>query len=95
MPNENRRTFVTQLRALADALRRRMYAEDYKNYMLGFIFYKYLSAKLEIYCNTKLLARESYSFADMLPQQPRIFERGKILNRIKGAIQRLFDIFER
>src|SRR3989338_2348992 len=42
-----------------------MNADEYKNYILGFIFYKYLSEKLERYVNEKLLAREKITFAEI------------------------------
>ena len=31
-----------------------MDANEFKNYMLGFIFYKYLSEKIELYLNQEL-----------------------------------------
>ncbi len=43
-----------KLWAIADELRRNMDAIEFKNYMLGFIFYKYLSEKIEIYLNNQL-----------------------------------------
>lgn len=46
-------------------LRGKMNADEYKNYILGFIFYKYLSEKLEHYVDEKLLAREDFSFAEI------------------------------
>ncbi len=42
-----------------------MNADEYKNYILGFIFYKYLSEKLEQYVNDKLLKREDFNFAEI------------------------------
>src|SRR3989344_5111532 len=42
-----------------------MNADEYKNYILGFIFYKYLSERLEIYANEKLLTREKFKFAEI------------------------------
>ena len=44
----------TKLFAVADVLRNLMDASEYKNYILGFIFYRYLSEKQENYLNEEL-----------------------------------------
>ena len=44
----------SKLWAIADELRGNMDANEFKNYMLGFIFYRYLSEKLEIHLNEEL-----------------------------------------
>lgn len=44
----------SQLWAIADILRGNMDANEYKNYILGFIFYKYLSEKIENYFEKEL-----------------------------------------
>lgn len=43
-----------KLWAIADELRGNMDANEFKNYMLGFIFYKYLSEKIELYLDGEL-----------------------------------------
>ena len=65
MSEEQKRLLEKQLWAVANVLRGKMNADEYKNYILGFIFYKYLSEKLERYANEKLLAREDFKFADI------------------------------
>ncbi|CDG64581.1 type I restriction-modification system, M subunit [Methanobacterium sp. MB1] len=52
--SEYQKKLETKLWAIADELRGNMDANEFKNYMLGFIFYKYLSEKIEIYLNQEL-----------------------------------------
>jgi len=40
-----------QLWKIADTLRGKMDADDFRDYILGFIFYKYLSKKMDLYAN--------------------------------------------
>ena len=54
MSNEQKRILMRELWNIADLLRGKMNADEYKNYILGFIFYKYLSEKQEIYVNEEL-----------------------------------------
>lgn len=65
MSEEEKRLLEKQLWSVANVLRGKMHADEYKNYILGFIFYKYLSEKLEKYVNEKLLASESFEFANI------------------------------
>lgn len=65
MSEDQKRLLEKQLWAVANVLRGKMNADEYKNYILGFIFYKYLSEKLERYANEKLLAREDFKFAEI------------------------------
>ena len=53
----------SKLWAIADLLRGNMDANEFKNYMLGFIFYRYLSEKLELYIN-KELKTDGITFAE-------------------------------
>ncbi len=65
MSEEQKKLLEKQLWAVANVLRGRMNADEYKNYILGFIFYKYLSEKLEQYTNEKLLKADGIVFADI------------------------------
>lgn len=65
MSTDHKKLLEKQLWAVADILRGKMNADEYKDYMLGFIFYKYLSEKLEAYINEKLLKRDNIKFHEI------------------------------
>ncbi len=65
MSDEQKRLLEKQLWAVADTLRSSMNADEYRNYILGFIFYKYLSEKLEKYANEELLKADKRTFAGL------------------------------
>lgn len=82
MSEEQKKLLEKQLWGVANVLRGKMNADEYKNYILGFIFYKYLSEKLEMYVNEKLLASEDFKFADI---KERTKDGKEILEEIKSA----------
>jgi type I restriction enzyme M protein len=51
MSTENKQQLEQQLWKIADTLRGKMDADDFRDYILGFIFYKYLSEKMHAYAN--------------------------------------------
>lgn len=57
MSEEQKRILEKQLWDIANLLRGKISADDYRDYILGFIFYKYLSEKQYLYAN-KLLEGE-------------------------------------
>jgi type I restriction enzyme M protein len=65
MSEEQKRLLEQRLWGVANVLRGKMNADEYKNYILGFIFYKYLSEKLEQYVNEKLLINDKINFVDV------------------------------
>lgn len=65
MSEEQKRILERQLWGVANVLRGKMNADEYKNYILGFIFYKYLSEKLERYVNEKIISGEDFTFAQI------------------------------
>lgn len=54
MSEEQRRQLQQQLWKIADDLRGKMNADEFRDYMLGFIFYKYLSEKIERFADREL-----------------------------------------
>jgi len=65
MSEEQKRLLEKQLWSVANLLRGKMNADEYKNYILGFIFYKYLSERLEAYVNDSLLTGEKIKFHEI------------------------------
>ncbi len=72
MSEEQKRKLQAQLWKIADELRGKMDADEFRDYMLGFIFYRYLSEKLTIYADT-LLEQDEVKF----DQVDEISEDGK------------------
>ena len=58
MSEEQRRLLERKLWDIADDLRGKMDADEYRDYILGFIFYKYLSEKHYLFVNNELLKGE-------------------------------------
>lgn len=82
MSEEQKRIMEKQLWAVANVLRGKMNADEYKNYILGFIFYKYLSEKLAIYVDEKLLNRDNITFNQIIEGSK---EGGEYLKHIETA----------
>lgn len=64
MSEEQKKLLEKQLWAIANLLRGKMDADDYRNYILGFIFFKYLSEKLHIYAN-KILEPDNLTYEQL------------------------------
>lgn len=54
MPDDKKQQLEQKLWNIADTLRGKMDADDFRDYILGFIFYKYLSEKMDDYANAIL-----------------------------------------
>ena len=54
MSEEQKKQLEKQLWNIANTLRGKMNADEFRDYILGFIFYKYLSEKMDLYANNIL-----------------------------------------
>jgi len=55
MTDNNNQQLKQQLWNIANTLRGKMGADDFRDYILGFIFYKYLSERMNNYANDILV----------------------------------------
>ena len=69
MSEEQNRILKQQLWNIANELRGNMGADEFRDYILGFIFYKYLSEKIERFANAEL-AQENLKFSDLKESTP-------------------------
>lgn len=69
MSEEEKKLLEQQLWNIANALRGKMDADEFRDYILGFIFYKYLSEKLCLYADT-LLAEDGLHYAEIDENTP-------------------------
>lgn len=68
MTDEQKKKLERQLWNIANELRGRMDADEFRDYILGFIFYKYLSERLHIYADS-ILKQDGLVFADLDPNK--------------------------
>ena len=61
---EQKEQLEQQLWNIANTLRGKMDADDFRDYILGFIFYKYLSTKMDLYVN-EILEPDNLKFQDL------------------------------
>jgi type I restriction enzyme M protein len=81
MSDNQKKQLQTQLWNIANELRGKMNADEFRDYILGFIFYKYLSEKMELYAN-KLLERDGTTYQNI---NEATTEGAKILEAVKKA----------
>jgi type I restriction-modification system DNA methylase subunit len=55
MSEDQKKQLEQQLWNIANTLRGKMNADEFRDYILGFIFYKYLAEKMDIYANNILI----------------------------------------
>lgn len=64
MTNDQKKQLETQLWNIADSLRGKMNADEFRDYCLGFIFYKYLSERQHLYAN-EILSEDEIDFLEI------------------------------
>lgn len=64
MSEEDKRNLEQQLWNIANTLRGKMNADEFRDYILGFIFYKYLSEKMWRYAD-KILEQDGFGYEDI------------------------------
>ncbi len=64
MSDEQKKQLEQQLWNIANTLRGKMNADEFRDYILGFIFYKYLAEKMEIYANS-ILKQDKLQYRDI------------------------------
>lgn len=72
MSEDQKKVLETQLWGIANLLRGKISADDYRDYILGFIFYKYLSEKQYLYANKLLEGEKVTDFKEV--NDPEILE---------------------
>jgi len=65
MSEDQKRQLESQLWGIANLLRGKISADDYRDYILGFIFYKYLSEKQFIYANSLLVGEAVTDYSSL------------------------------
>ncbi len=64
MSEDQKKQLEQQLWNIANTLRGKMNADEFRDYILGFIFYKYLSEKMHLYAN-EILKEDGITYADI------------------------------
>jgi type I restriction enzyme M protein len=64
MSEEHKKMLEQQLWNIANTLRGKMNADEFRDYILGFIFYKYLAEKMEMFANS-ILKQDNIHFRDI------------------------------
>ncbi len=69
MSEQQKKILEQQLWNIANTLRGKMNADEFRDYILGFIFYKYLAEKMEIYANS-ILKEDNLQFRNIQENTP-------------------------
>lgn len=81
MSEDQKKQLQTQLWNIANELRGKMGADEFRDYILGFIFYKYLSEKIAIFAD-EILESDKRLYKDL---DERVAEDAQIIEAVKKA----------
>ncbi len=80
MSEDQKKQLQTQLWNIANELRGKMDADEFRDYILGFIFYKYLSEKIELYAD-KLLQPDGKKYLQLIGDS----KEGEYIEAVRSA----------
>ena len=69
MTSEQKRKLETQLWKIANELRGNMNADEFRDYILGFVFFKYLSERQHKYANKLLVTEEIREYSQVIDEE--------------------------
>ena len=69
MTEDQKKKLQRQLWSIANELRGKMDADEFRDYILGFVFYKYLSEKQHLYANTLLETEAVKDYCDVTDEE--------------------------
>lgn len=73
MSEDQKRVLEQQLWNIANTLRGKMNADEFRDYILGFIFYKYLAEKMELFAND-ILKQDGIAFRSLTATDSQTLE---------------------
>ena len=92
MTEEEKKQLEQQLWNIANTLRGRMHADEFRDYILGFIFYKYLSEKLYLYANGQL-KEDGVDYASLSDNDPMVGAIAELAIETLGYMLKPSELF--
>ena len=92
MTEDQKQRLERQLWSIANELRGKMDADEFRDYILGFIFYKYLSEKQHIYANILLETEDIKDYRDLKDEEDIAAICEESLNKL-GYFLRPHELF--
>jgi type I restriction enzyme M protein len=86
MSEEYKRVLEQQLWNIANTLRGKMNADEFRDYILGFIFYKYLSEKMDIFANG-ILEQDEIQFKKITNLKERYGKKNELGSELIEAVK--------